>query len=327
MATLNHLYDIWSNISHIVAGPETRLWPLYLVATVFIGYAIYHHRKIKQPFLSWLLPKSIYRHPSTLVDLKVFMVNRLLTGIGFFNLAFLNTHIAMQMAAAPGPNQDVYLHPLVQAIALLLVADLATYIVHRVHHENRILWPFHSLHHSAEVLNPITVYRKHPVYDLIASINKGVLIGIFQGIVHLALQIPADYAMILGINVGYFLFNMIGSNFRHSHIWLSYGRTLEHIFISPAQHQIHHSINPRHFNKNYGEVFAIWDWLFNTLYIPPEREELKFGLANSAGISLNQRHSNLTAALIIPLRDSYKQLKQIRIKILRLHFSSGKKSN
>jgi len=63
-------------------------------------------------------------------------------------------------------------------------------------------------------------------------------------------------------------------------VWLSFGPLLSKIFVSPAQHQIHHSVDPRHQGKNLGGVFAIWDWLAGTLYLPRERPELRFGLGD-----------------------------------------------
>jgi sterol desaturase/sphingolipid hydroxylase (fatty acid hydroxylase superfamily) len=49
--------------------------------------------------------------------------------------------------------------------------------------------------------------------------------------------------------------------------------------MSPAHHQIHHSRNPAHFNKNLGSCLAVWDWMFGTLYIPAaENERLEFGV-------------------------------------------------
>lgn len=72
------------------------------------------------------------------------------------------------------------------------------------------------------------------------------------------------------------IFNMIG-NLRHSHVWLDFG-ILGYIFISPAQHQIHHSALPKHFGKNCGFALAIWDWAFGTLYVPKERETFPLGL-------------------------------------------------
>jgi hypothetical protein len=49
--------------------------------------------------------------------------------------------------------------------------------------------------------------------------------------------------------------------------------------MSPAHHQIHHSSDPIHFNKNLGSCLAVWDWLFGTLYVPGKaREKLSFGV-------------------------------------------------
>ncbi len=93
---------------------------------------------------------------------------------------------------------------------------------------------------------------------------------------------------------------------RHSHVWLSYGDLLEHLFISPAQHQIHHSRAVEHHGKNYGEVLAIWDWMFGTLYVPNGKEDLDFGLADTKGRPVSQPHETLRAALITPVQESFR---------------------
>jgi sterol desaturase/sphingolipid hydroxylase (fatty acid hydroxylase superfamily) len=48
--------------------------------------------------------------------------------------------------------------------------------------------------------------------------------------------------------------------------------------VSPAQHQIHHSSQPRHFDKNIGFIFAFWDWAAGTLYVPRHKEDFALGL-------------------------------------------------
>ena len=49
--------------------------------------------------------------------------------------------------------------------------------------------------------------------------------------------------------------------------------------MSPAHHQVHHSTNPAHFNKNMGSCLALWDWMFGTLYVPnKEPKKLSFGV-------------------------------------------------
>ena len=52
---------------------------------------------------------------------------------------------------------------------------------------------------------------------------------------------------------------------QHSHMWIAFRGMLGRIFVSPAHHQVHHSDNPKHFDKNFGSCLALWDWMFGTL--------------------------------------------------------------
>ncbi|MDC0136437.1 sterol desaturase family protein [Sulfitobacter sp.] len=100
------------------------------------------------------------------------------------------------------------------------------------------------------------------------------------------------------------MFNALGANFRHSHIWISYGPVLEHILISPAQHQVHHSVATKHHDKNYGSIFAIWDWIFGTLYVPKTVETLTFGVSDGTGKPMEQPYPTLMAAMVLPFKES-----------------------
>jgi hypothetical protein len=95
------------------------------------------------------------------------------------------------------------------------------------------------------------------------------------------------------------MFYSFGYHLRRSHMWLSWGRTLSRIVISPAQHHIHHSFLPQHCNKGYGEMFAFWDWMFGTIYIPEKHEELKLGTG------LVQPRPNLWRAYAVPFLECY----------------------
>ena len=98
-------------------------------------------------------------------------------------------------------------------------------------------------------------------------------------------------------------FGLMGIFF-HSHIWISYGRVLNHIFISPAQHQIHHSVEPQHRDKNMGAFFAFWDYFFGTLYVPRSRETFQVGL----GKGEENPHRTLSAFYLKPLASSVRRL-------------------
>ena len=293
-------------------GPHSRLWPFYLIATLLIGMVIFRARKVNGSFIAWMVPKSVWAHASHIVDFKLFVLSRVVSILGLFQIVAVASLVATWIAGLfPG---DGFVtgpaNPQLVAGLLLLVGDFTTYWVHRLYHEVRILWPFHSLHHSAEVMTPITVYRKHPLYDLSKVLVHGSALGLLQGVLTGVYSGDLSMAMVVGVNSAYFMFNMAGANFRHSHIWLGYGRILEHILISPAQHQIHHSVAPEHHNTNYGEVLAIWDWMFGTLYVASAPEVIEFGLGDAKGRRLAQRHDSLAAALVVPCKDSWRQIRK-----------------
>lgn len=294
-----------------LVGPESRLWPVYLLSMLVLAWIVWRARRPGGSFWAFVFPKEVYLHSSTLLDLKLFALGKALSALGMFNAVLLASLSALAMSdLLSGASTGLALPPIAMALAVLVVTDFGVYWVHRLHHEAPILWPFHSLHHSAEVMTPITVYRKHPIYDLIAAIVRGVFLGGLQGALVALFAGELSLATLMGINAGYALFNLAGSNLRHSHIWVSFGPVLERVFISPAQHQIHHSRDPRHYNKNYGEVLAIWDWAFGTLYVPTRREALSFGLSDEFGAPLRQRHDSLRHAIWVPFVDAGRVLRR-----------------
>ena len=94
----------------------------------------------------------------------------------------------------------------------------------------------------------------------------------YQGVIN-----QAVYAE---VNIFAMLFLFWGANLRHSHVKLRYFNFVERLVISPFQHQIHHSNNPAHFDKNLGAKFALWDWLFGTLIRSEKQKTLRFGLGS-----------------------------------------------
>ena len=102
----------------------------------------------------------------------------------------------------------------------------------------------------------MTVFRTHPIEGVIfvlrSTITQGIIIGLFYYITAGNLTLIT----IVGANLFSFTFHLLGSNLRHSHISISYWKWIERIFISPAQHQIHHSIKKEHHDKNFGVTFV-----------------------------------------------------------------------
>jgi sterol desaturase/sphingolipid hydroxylase (fatty acid hydroxylase superfamily) len=92
---------------------------------------------------------------------------------------------------------------------------------------------------------------------------------------------------------------------QHSHLWIAVTGPLGRVVISPAHHQIHHSTNPKHFNKNFGSCLAIWDWIFGTLHIPNrDREHLTFGVD-----SAKPHHHTVVGGMLTPFAMAWKRLR------------------
>lgn len=292
---------------------NSRLALFYLAFTVILAYVIWRVRGRPETFVTWLLPAAVYCHKSNLVDIKIFLFNSALSIVGLFaTLAFGPIITASLLDFFAGLSSEPYVphaftwgRSAIATVIMILTLDFCKYWAHYIHHEARVLWPFHAVHHSAEVLTPLTANRNHPMFLLIRTAIYSVIVGAVQALMLWLLLGKIDIITIGTANAGYVIFNAAGANLRHSHIWLSYGPRWEHIFISPAQHHIHHSSAKKHFNKNYGEVLAIWDWMFGTLYVTDGHEALTFGVADGDGNLIEQPHPTLRAAILHPFVESW----------------------
>ncbi len=300
----------WANLQQTF-GVKFLLSPVYLGATVLIVWAVWLYRGKPEGFLRFMLPRELYVHPSTLVDIKVGLFNTLFTATGAISVLLVTPYVTIavlqQLGGELAGDGGVW-HGVLAAALLFLTQDFCRYWNHYLHHETKVLWPFHAVHHSAEVMTPITFLRAHPMYSALQALMISALVGIVQALILWALigqiQPWAIYAGTIAFNTYVFF----GAHLRHSHIWVSYGRVMEHILISPAQHQIHHSSNPIHHDKNYGEVFAIWDWMFGTLYVPDGYEALDYGLADGEGNKIPQKHPTLKDAMIGPFIEVWEEI-------------------
>lgn len=273
-----------------------RIYWLYLFSAITIAYVVFIRHKTtdtqpREGFFSFLLPKSIYLHRSAIVDYKFSYLNILLR-VFFIAPLFAATAIAIANQVADvirlvTGNAGGIVNPadpavlLIYTLATALATDAGLFLAHYWQHRIPWLWEFHKVHHSAEVLTPVTAYRMHPLDDLLAYAAGGLLSGMVAGGFLFMCSGPAAQLGVAGANLVYVLFYLAGYNLRHSHIWVDYGPFWSRIFISPAQHQIHHSAEPHHLNKNLGFAFAFWDRLAGTLYIPHGRETFRLGLGEA----------------------------------------------
>lgn len=293
----------------------TRVAPIPIVTSALVALVLYCYLRKKNrlsgSFFAWLLPWRIYGHRSHRLDIKLFFLHRLTSFLKIFAFTNFSSGLAVgtvlflvDVTGAPYRDRQVTSFDLIALTAgIALTNDFTAYWLHRAYHEFKLFWAFHSVHHSAEVLTPMTNDRIHPAEYLLSLPVYATVLGVVEGLLMYYVVGHIDFYTIGGMNAVVVVFYLAGANLQHSHIWLSYGKYLERILISPAQHQIHHSIGMDHDRKNFGQMFAVWDWAFGTLYVPKGQMDLTFGIRAQDGTRITQPHPTLIRAFIQPLID------------------------
>jgi sterol desaturase/sphingolipid hydroxylase (fatty acid hydroxylase superfamily) len=193
---------------------------------------------------------------------------------------------------------------LLYGLGVFLISDFTYYWVHRAFHCSW-LWEFHKVHHSAPVMVPLTASRVHFLEKIVGRLVDLVFLGAYAGAFWYVCGGEISRYTLFGVTYLVFIFNGLASNLRHSHVWLSFGPRLEHIFNSPAQHQIHHSDAPRHFHKNFSTNLSLWDCMFGTLYVTsPVPERIEFGTAERD----SHRYVTLYSLIVMPFVDTARKL-------------------
>ena len=165
---------------------------------------------------------------------------------------------------------------------MTIFADFATFYTHYLDHKISVMWQFHKVHHAADFLIPITNKRFHPVQQIFDNSGVALVTGVLLGIFSYVFSMPIYENTVIGIDV-YFLVNALSFyHLRHSHISMLYGR-LEKWLLSPAQHQLHHSQEDRHWDKNFGLMFSVWDRWFGTLIYSEPPGSFRLGLPGNEG--------------------------------------------
>jgi len=251
--------------------------------------------------LKQVLGVRLWRHRSSLLDGQLALTKGLLRSVGLLPALVSAYALALAVArgldgavGAPGWSLNPTALTAFYSVVLFVVWDASRYALHRLLHEVPALWSLHQVHHSAEVLTPLTFYRTHPLESLLYGARDALATGLTAGVFLWAFRGAAVPLELLGVSAAGFVLNAVFGNLRHSHVWLTFGRA-EGWFISPAQHQLHHTRDGS--RCNYGTWLAIWDRLSGTLE-RASRRPFRFGLPAS---ELNHDPGHLASALLGPL--------------------------
>ena len=281
--------------------PTNRWFALYVAISLAIGCMVFYFESRHDPELAeeglfrYLFPKEIYAHRSALADYRFFLVNKLLFAVAFAALIAVSSScvevvsfLINSIARSPELAVPSYVAIFITTLVFALAMDFGLWFAHWLLHKIPILWEFHKVHHSAEVLTPLTAGRVHPLDDALNIVCSAICGGIVLAFCRFLFGSQAQMFGVMQLNILVAIFYFFGFHLRHSHVWLPYKGIWGKLFVSPAHHQLHHSVARRHWDKNLGFVFAIWDWLFGTLYAVDRREAVQIGMN---GIEEAEYHS------------------------------------
>src|SRR5215204_1944067 len=160
--------------------PSNRWFALYLLSAFLMAFLVYRWQARSDPqvrdegFLLFAFPAHIYKHRSARVDYFYFVVNKLFFGVLFAELAIGSQVSSLAVATMLGSVSTSPMLPhagalstAATAIAFVLCADFGLWLGHYLLHRVPLLWEFHKVHHSAEVLTPFSAGRVHPIDDML----------------------------------------------------------------------------------------------------------------------------------------------------------------
>ncbi|MCT8330988.1 sterol desaturase family protein [Albidovulum sediminis] len=144
-------------------------------------------------------------------------------------------------------------------VGAILILDLAIYLQHVMFHAVPGLWRLHRMHHADLDFDATTGLRFHPIEILLSMAIKLAVVG--------AIGAPAIAVLAFEVILN------AASLFNHSNITLRPGldRVLRLVLVTPDMHRVHHSVDPRETNSNFGFSVPWWDRLLGTYVAQPAK--------------------------------------------------------
>lgn len=152
-----------------------------------------------------------------------------------------------------------------QFICLFLIQDFLKWCIHNLLHRVSWLWQFHKIHHSVRTMDWLGNMRYHWMEVLV-----------YNSLLFLPLSF-LGFAPRLFFWIG--LIEITIGHLNHSNVNIDL-RWLRYFLNSPRMHIWHHAADePQAINRNFGIVLSVWDWLFQTAYMPAGRSPQRLGFA------------------------------------------------
>lgn len=212
---------------------------------------------------------TIARHRRWAGNIGVVAIDTMMVRI-LFPTAAVGTALLAE-ARGTGLLNNVEIPTWLSLLIAFVLLDLIIYSQHRLFHAAPWLWRLHRMHHSDRDLDVTSGVRFHPLEILLSM-------GIKLGAVIL-IGAPAAAVMLFEVVLN------ATAMFSHSNIRLplAVDRWLRLLIVTPDMHRVHHSVEQRELQSNFGFNLPWWDRLFGTYRAQPAagHEAMTIGVAGS----------------------------------------------
>ena len=252
-------------------GLDWFLLDLLMMAAIFVPVERLFARLPEQGVFraGWVTDLAYFGTSHLLMQALVLIT--MLPAAVFFRWAI---HSPFQRAVAAQPA-------LLQFAEVVVLADLATYSVHRLFHVVPWLWKFHAIHHSSRSMDWLAGSRLH-VLDVVVT-----RAFVFLPFYALGFSTAPVYA--------YLVFVSFHAVFLHANVRFRFG-WLNRVIGTPQYHHWHHAVEAEAVDKNFAVVLPVIDRIFGTLYLPEDQWPQAYGLAG------DPVPEEFAAQLVYPLR-------------------------
>jgi sterol desaturase/sphingolipid hydroxylase (fatty acid hydroxylase superfamily) len=143
----------------------------------------------------------------------------------------------------------------------LLTYDFCYYWLHRFGHTMALLWAAHSVHHQSEDYNLSTALRQT---------SSGWVAG---WLFYLPMAVLGFPPLVFGVVA---LIDLLYQYWVHTQQIGKLG-WFDRWFCSPSNHRVHHAVNEKYLDKNFGGILIVWDRLFGTFVEEDDAEPCVYG--------------------------------------------------
>ena len=170
---------------------------------------------------------------------------------------------------------------------LMLLDLIGAWLIHWIEHNVKWMWKFHIIHHTDTEVDVTSGLRHHPVESVFRLLFTSLAVfisGASFGVVMLYQTLSAFFAHLTHANI--LVPNTID-------------KVLDKVFVTPHFHKIHHHYILPYTDRNYGNIFSIWDILLGTSITVNEMGDLIYGLDTHME---EKETSNIKTMLLIPFQ-------------------------